>query len=146
MPFETRQGAYIARTHPAPLLVKSSETSFSPHQIDSKTDSKTNDYQRLPANTSEHKYSLTQPEKGIEEHEKTAKIKSLKDLCLQAFWYEIPIDLAYASWPCIHVVAWLLRAKLCAIIDQHKLLILDVYNYVRLTIAVDIPNFTGDGS
>ena len=72
--------------------------------------------------------------------------ESLKDLCLQAFWYEVPIDLAYASWPCIHVVAWLLRAKLCAIIDQHKLLILNVYNYVRLTIAIDIPNFTGDGS
>ena len=93
-----------------------------------KTDSKTDDYEQSSANTSEQKHPLMTAEESIEEPEKTAKTKSLKDLCLQAFWYEVPIDLAYASWPCIHVVAWLLRAKLCAIIDQHKLLILDVYN------------------
>jgi len=36
-------------------------------------------------NMSEQKDSLMLAEKGIEEHVKTAKIKSLKDLCLQAF-------------------------------------------------------------
>ena len=52
---------------------------------DSKTDSKTGDYERLSMNTGEQKYPLMLAEKGIEEHKKTAKIKSLKDLCLQAF-------------------------------------------------------------
>jgi hypothetical protein len=40
--------------------------------------------------------------------------------------------------------SWLLWSKLCAIIDEYKLLILDMYNDVGLAITIDIANFTGD--
>ena len=71
--------------------------------------------------------------------------KARRFYAFRLFWYKMPIGRACASWPSIQVGPWLLRAKLCAIVDQHKLLILDVYNYVWFTIAVNIPNFTGDG-
>ena len=64
LPFETRQGAYIARTHPAPLLVKSSETSFSPTKLTAKLTAKPtmlSGYRRTLANNHSTQMGLWRP-------------------------------------------------------------------------------------
>jgi len=60
---------------------------------------------------------------------------SLQDLViLEAFILEMRLK--------IDMLSWLERAKLCTVIDERKLLILDAYNEVGFAIAVDITNFS----
>src|SRR5713101_7879288 len=58
---------------------------------------------------------------------------SLKGMFLQAFLCSQ-----------MHLLTRLLRDKLCAIVDKHQALILNVYDHIRFAITIHIPEFRGN--
>ena len=100
------------------------------------------DFERMPANKKTFTRSLETAcidrSSTMEAQRETTKKACVKCMFLQAFCVS-------ENYLCsqMHLLPWLLRAKLCAIIDKYEALILNVYDHVRLAIPIHVLKFNG---